>query len=69
MDEKILHPGTRRESMLGHARALAGLLEKPRLETDREALEWEKDVSLQVWELYHDLNDRDFEADFPRRGR
>ena len=27
MDERILHPGTRRESMLGHARALLGLLE------------------------------------------
>ena len=67
MDEKSLRAGTRRESMLRHARTLVGLLEAPRPETNFKALDWDKEVKGQVWELYHDINDRDFEADFPMR--
>ncbi len=67
MDEKPLRAGTRRESMLRNARTLVGLLEAPRPETNFKAINWEQMVRDQVWELYHDINDRDFEADFPRR--
>ena len=66
MDEKPLRAGTRRESMLRNARTLVGLLEAPP-ETNFKAIDWEQMVRNQVWELYHDVNDRDFEADFPRR--